>query len=125
MKDDYKERLARGEWRAMLHAYGHPGALERVAAERDEAQRVADLCGRQQPYQGALNALRPHCDAHLRSEIDRLTQELDHCRETGERLRGAVIHTCGGPFGPNQQYDSYCELCPCYPGGCPVFDEEP
>jgi len=36
--DDYAERLARGEPRAVLHAYGHPGAYERVTAERDAAR---------------------------------------------------------------------------------------
>jgi len=39
--DDYAERLARGEPRAVLHAYGHPGAYERVTTERDEARAAA------------------------------------------------------------------------------------
>jgi len=35
--DDYAERLARGEPRAVLHAYGHPGAYERVTHQRNAA----------------------------------------------------------------------------------------
>lgn len=33
--DDYAERLAAGERTAELHAYGHPGAYDRAAGERD------------------------------------------------------------------------------------------
>ena len=79
--DDYAERLARGDWRAYLHEYGHPGALERVASERDDRACLA------------VESLREN--TALRAEVERLTKELRHtkgaevaARRRAERLAG-------------------------------------
>lgn len=68
--DDYAERLARGEARAVLHAYGHPGAFERVCAERDDARVERDNCR-------LMREEETVCIDELFAEVKRLTRELD------------------------------------------------
>lgn len=69
--DDYADRLARGEPRAVLHAYGHPGAYERVTAERDAAM-------------GMMSGV-----------VEGTASEIDRLRADGERLQGLLWEWLG------------------------------